>query len=104
MISNTNHLRCRLSQILYDPSQQIDEYHNDIEEKTTTSGFSESSFSIDGHDSCYNSLNENHSDRFNLSQMNVSMNENHSNKPLKLPTSFDTTQFHSTAIHDIGTF
>jgi hypothetical protein len=51
-------------------------------------------------------MSEHHNDRFNLSQMNVSMDEIHHHcqptKHLQLPTSFDTVRFHSTAINDIG--
>jgi hypothetical protein len=48
-------------------------------------------------------------DRFNLSQMNVSMNEIHHHhsqpiKLLKLPNLVDAARFHSTAINDIGKF
>ena len=47
-------------------------------------------------------------DKFNLSQMNVSMNNNLNRHPqpikLKLPNSLDTARFHSTAINDIGNF
>jgi hypothetical protein len=51
-------------------------------------------------------MNEPQNDGVNLSQMNVSMDEIHHHsqptKHLKLPTSFDTVRFHSTAINDIG--
>jgi hypothetical protein len=57
-------------------------------------------------------MSDHRNDRFNLSQMNVSMNENHHHhqhhlqpiKLLKLPNSLDTDRFHSTAINDIGNF
>jgi len=54
-------------------------------------------------------MSDHRNDRFNLSQMNVSMNENyyHHSQPiklLKLPNSFDTARFHSTAINDMGKF
>ena len=56
-------------------------------------------------------MSDHRNDRFNLSQMNVSMDEiyhhhHHSQqvKHLKLPNSFDTARFHSTAINDIGNF
>lgn len=86
------------------------EYLSEIEEKTT-SDLSEQSISVDDNDSCYDSMSNHRNEKFNLSQMNISMNENyyhqqHSQpkKLLKLPNSFDTARFHSTAIHDIGHF
>jgi len=81
------------------------EYLSEIEEKTN-SHLTEQSLSVDDNDSCYDSMSEHRNDRFNLSQMNVSMDEIHHHceptKHLKLPTSFDTVRFHSTAINDIG--
>ncbi|CAF1132751.1 unnamed protein product [Rotaria sordida] len=105
--SNFNYPRCRLSQILYDPSRQV-EYLSEIEEKTN-SDLSEQSFSIDDNDSCYDSMSDHRNDKYNLSQMNVSMNDisNHQSQPmklLKLPNSLDTARFHSTAINDMGNF
>ncbi len=74
------------------------EYLSEIEQKTSISG--------DENDSCYDSMNEHQNDRFNLSQMNVSVDEiNYHSQPrkqLQLPPSFDTVRFHSTAINDIG--
>jgi hypothetical protein len=54
-------------------------------------------------------MSDHRHDRFNLSQMNVSMNEIHHHrsqpvKLLKLPNLLDTARFHSTAINDIGKF
>jgi hypothetical protein len=54
-------------------------------------------------------MSEHRNDRFNLSQMNVSIDDiniHHSQpiKHLKLPNSIDTTRFHSTAINDMGNF
>lgn len=81
---------------------------SEIEEKTN-SDISEQSLSVDDNDSCYDSMSDHRNDRLNLSQMNVSMNENyhHHSQPiklLKLPNSFDTARFHSTAINDMGKF
>ncbi|UJR25740.1 hypothetical protein I4U23_007090 [Adineta vaga] len=105
--SFSNHPRCRLSQILYDPSHQV-EYLSEIEEKTT-SNFSEQSLAVDDNDSCYDSMSEHRNDRFNLSQMNVStdeLNDRESKqmKLLKLPYSLEKARFHSTAINDTGNF
>lgn len=107
---NSNHRRFHLSDILYDPLHQV-EYLSEIEEKTTSDLSSERSISINDNASCYYTMNDHH-EKFNLSQMNISMNENyyhqqhdsHPNKCLQLPNSFDTARFHSTAIHDIGHF
>ncbi|CAF2041253.1 unnamed protein product [Rotaria magnacalcarata] len=104
---NSNNPRCRLSQILYDPTRQT-EYLSEIE-KNSNSDTSEQSFAAEDNDSCYDSMSDHHrNDRFNLSQMNVSLDNvvNHRNQPLKLklPNSLDTARFHSTAIHDMGHF
>ena len=102
-----NHPRCRLSQILYDPLHQV-EYLSEIEEKTN-SDISDQSFAVDDNDSCYDSMSEHRHDRFNLSQMNVSMDQvdHHSTgiiKLPKLPSSTEKARFHSTAINDTGNF
>ncbi|CAF4023151.1 unnamed protein product, partial [Rotaria magnacalcarata] len=84
------------------------EYLSEIEENSN-SDTSEQSFAAEDNDSCYDSMSDHHrNDRFNLSQMNVSLDNvvNHRNQPLKLklPNSLDTARFHSTAIHDMGHF
>jgi hypothetical protein len=105
--SNSNYPRCRLSQILYDPSRQV-EYLSEIEEKTS-SDISEQSLPIDDNDSCYDSMSDHRNERFNLSRMNVSMADIYDYHPqpiklLKLPNSYDTARFHSTAINEMGNF
>ncbi|CAF1519084.1 unnamed protein product [Adineta ricciae] len=102
-----NQPRCRLSQILYDPLHQV-EYLSEIEEKTN-SDISDQSLAVDDNDSCYDSMSEHRNDRFNLSQMNVSMDQvdNHSTEIIKLPklpSSLEKVRFHSTAINDTGNF
>ncbi|CAF1132503.1 unnamed protein product [Adineta steineri] len=105
--SFTNYSRCRLSQILYDPSRQV-EYLSEIEERTN-SDISEQSLAVDDTDSCYDSMSEHRNDRFNLSQMNVSMDElnDYRHQPMKLPKlpyTLNNARLHSTAINDMGNF
>jgi hypothetical protein len=54
-------------------------------------------------------MSDHRHERFNLSQMNISMEDidrRHSQplKLFKLPNSFDNARLHSTAIHDMGNF
>jgi hypothetical protein len=101
-----HHLHIRLSQILYDPSRQLD-YLSDRDDNTTSnSGRSESA---DETDSCYDSMNDQHrrSQGWNLSQMNVSVDWNASRhsqprRMEKLPNSLHSDRFHSTAIADVS--
>jgi hypothetical protein len=84
------------------------EYLSEIEEKST-SNISEQSLSVDDNDSCYDSMSDHRNERYNLSKMNVSLDELydfHSQpiKHLKLPNSLDAARFHSTAINDMGNY
>jgi hypothetical protein len=103
-----HHLRCRLSQILYDPARQLD-YRSDRGDNTTTSDRSHPSEAGDESDSCYDSMSGHHprSHGWNLSQMNVSMDwvpDRHSQPRtlVKLPNSLHSARFHSTAIEDVS--
>ncbi|CAF0929059.1 unnamed protein product [Rotaria sordida] len=82
--------RFQLSDILYNPSRSI-EYLSEIKDQD------DYSYSF----SCYNSINTHQEDEFNLSQMNISMNNNYDHcsrqKLIKLPI-----RLHSTAIDDIS--
>ncbi|CAF2464040.1 unnamed protein product [Rotaria sp. Silwood2] len=88
--SSTFSNRFQLSDILYNPSRPI-EYLSEIKNQN------DNSYSF----SSYNSINTQHEDEFNLSQMNISMNNNYDHclqqKFIKLPI-----RLHSTAIHDIS--
>ena len=110
--SSRNHhrLHVRLSQILYDPSRQLD-YLSDRDDNTTShSDRSHPSEAGDETDSCYDSMSEHlhpRSQGLNLSQMNVSMDwaPVHHAQPRrkeKLPNSLHSARFHSTAIEDVS--
>ena len=84
------------------------EYLSEIDEKSD-SDLSDHSHVVEDNDSCYDSMSDHRQDRYNLSQMNVSMDDNRDQameplKLLKLPNSLNSAPFHSTAIHDVSHF
>jgi len=90
IIQQQSHTRVciQLSQILFDPSRP-NEYLSEIKDNDDDS---------DSFSSCDST------EQFNLSQMNISMDNSNQEKLIKLPNSLDTIQLHSTAIHDISSF
>jgi hypothetical protein len=93
IIQQQSHTRVciQLSQILFDPSRP-NEYLSEIKDNDDDS---------DSFSSC-DSISLHSTEQFNLSQMNISMDNSDQEKLIKLPNALDTIQLHSTAIHDIS--